>query len=73
MVFTGVLPFNVEFFCDKCFLTVTGRFIYGYEYPVLPKQAELDAFHDDVDALRDDVERIAAKIARLQRARGAGA
>jgi ubiquinone biosynthesis protein UbiJ len=39
---------------------------------VVPR-AELDAFHDDVDALRDDVERIAAKIARLQRARGAGA
>ena len=39
---------------------------------VVPK-AELDAFHDDVDALRDDVERIAAKIARLQRERGAGA
>jgi ubiquinone biosynthesis protein UbiJ len=35
-------------------------------------RAELDAFHDDVDALRDDVERIAAKIARLQRERGAG-
>jgi ubiquinone biosynthesis protein UbiJ len=39
---------------------------------VVPR-AELDAFHDDVDALRDDVERIAAKIARLQRERGAGA
>ena len=39
---------------------------------VVPR-AELDAFHDDVDALRDDVERIAAKIARLQRARGASA
>ncbi|MFT4180128.1 MAG: SCP2 sterol-binding domain-containing protein [Thermomonas sp.] len=39
---------------------------------VVPR-AELDAFHDDVDALRDDVERIAAKIARLQRAQGAGA
>jgi ubiquinone biosynthesis protein UbiJ len=39
---------------------------------VVPK-AELEAFHDDVDALRDDVERIAAKIARLQRARGAHA
>ena len=37
---------------------------------VVPR-AELDAFHDDVDALRDDVERIAAKIARLQRAHGA--
>lgn len=36
---------------------------------VVPK-AELEAFHDDVDALRDDVERIAAKIARLRRARG---
>jgi hypothetical protein len=49
-VFTGVLPFNVEFFCDKCFLTVTGRFIDGYEYPVLPKQAELDAFHQEMKA-----------------------
>lgn len=39
---------------------------------VVPR-AELDAFHDDVDALRDDVERIAAKVARLQRARGAQA
>ena len=36
---------------------------------VVPR-AELDAFHDDVDALRDDVERIAAKVARLRRARG---
>ena len=36
-------------------------------------KAELDAFHDDVDALRDDVERIAAKLVRLQRERGAGA
>lgn len=36
---------------------------------VVPR-AELEAFHDDVDALRDDVERIAAKIARLRRARG---
>ena len=39
---------------------------------VVPR-AELEAFHDDVDTLRDDVERIAAKIARLQRARGANA
>ena len=39
---------------------------------VVPR-AELDAFHDEVDALRDDVERIAARIARLQRARGANA
>lgn len=39
---------------------------------VIPR-AELDAFHDDVDALRDDVERIAAKVARLQRERGASA
>jgi ubiquinone biosynthesis protein UbiJ len=39
---------------------------------VVPK-AELEAFHDDVDALRDDVERLAAKIARLQRMRGATA
>ncbi len=39
---------------------------------VVPR-AELDAFHDDVDALRDDVERVAAKIARLQRQRGASA
>jgi ubiquinone biosynthesis protein UbiJ len=36
---------------------------------VVPK-AELEAFHDDVDALRDDVERLAARIARLQRAGG---
>ena len=39
---------------------------------VVPR-AELDAFHDDVDGLRDDVERIAAKVARLQRERGASA
>ena len=36
---------------------------------VVPK-AELGAFHDDVDALRDDVERLAARIARLDRAGG---
>ena len=36
---------------------------------VVPR-AELDAFHDDVDALRDDVERLAAKVARVQQARG---
>jgi ubiquinone biosynthesis protein UbiJ len=36
---------------------------------VVPK-AELDAFHDDVDALRDDLERLAARVARLQRAGG---
>jgi len=34
---------------------------------------ELNAFHDDVDAIHDDVERIAARIARLQPAAGAGA
>lgn len=38
---------------------------------VVPK-AELEAFHDDVDALRDDAERLAARIARLQRADGRG-
>ena len=36
---------------------------------VVPK-AELDAFHDDVDALRDDLERLAARVARLNRAGG---
>ena len=36
---------------------------------VVPK-AELDAFHDDVDAVRDDVERLAARVARLNRAGG---
>lgn len=39
---------------------------------VVPR-AELEAFCDDVDALRDDVERIAAKVARLRRARGLAA
>lgn len=33
-------------------------------------KGELDAFHDDVDALRDDAERLAARVARLQAARG---
>ena len=36
---------------------------------VVPK-AELDAFHDDVDAVRDDVERLAARVARMNRAGG---
>lgn len=39
---------------------------------VVPR-AELEAFYDDVDALRDDVERLAAKLARLRRARGLAA
>ncbi|MFN3310215.1 MAG: SCP2 domain-containing protein [Thermomonas sp.] len=39
---------------------------------VVPR-AELEAFYDDVDALRDDVERLAAKLARLRRARGLSA
>ncbi|WP_240096636.1 ubiquinone biosynthesis accessory factor UbiJ [Thermomonas flagellata] len=44
------------------YLTEEGRDVVG--------RAELEAFHDDVDALRDDVERLAARIARLRRARG---
>ncbi len=46
------------------------EFVTEESRDVVPR-AELDAFHDDVDALRDDVERIAAKIARVQRERGA--
>ncbi len=50
----------------------TAEFLTEESRDVVPK-AELEAFYDDVDALRDDVERIAAKIERLQRARGTGA
>lgn len=35
-------------------------------------RGELEAFYDDVDDLRDGVERLAARIARLQRAAGGG-
>lgn len=35
-------------------------------------RGELDAFYDDVDELRDGVERLAARVARLQRAAGGG-
>lgn len=35
-------------------------------------RGELEAFYDDVDDVRDGVERLAARIARLQRAAGGG-
>jgi ubiquinone biosynthesis protein UbiJ len=54
------------------FAETAAEYVTEESRDVVPK-AELEAFHDDVDALRDDVERIAAKIARLQRQRGAGA
>jgi ubiquinone biosynthesis protein UbiJ len=37
----------------------------------LVARGELEAFHGDVDALREDVERAAARLAALQRQRGA--
>ena len=49
-------------------LAETGAEYVTEESRDVVSKAELEAFHDDVDALRDDVERIAAKIARLQRA-----
>jgi ubiquinone biosynthesis protein UbiJ len=35
-------------------------------------RGELEAFYDDVDDVRDGVERLAARVARLQRAAGGG-
>lgn len=48
---------------------VAAEYVTEESRDVVPK-AELEAFHDDVDALRDDVERLAARIARLDRAGG---
>ena len=49
-------------------LAQTGAEYVTEESRDVVSKAELEAFHDDVDALRDDVERVAARIARLQRA-----
>ena len=49
-------------------LAETGAEYVTEESRDVVSKAELEAFHDDVDALRDDVERVAARIARLQRA-----